>query len=357
MNKLNNMKERDLDLLGDLLSAPSPTGYEVAAKNVFCDHMSNFSNHAFSDSFQNSAFTKGAVNGRPIMLSAHYDELGFMISDISESGLCNIVCLSGEDRRVLPGSRLSAIVGDKLIDGVILYKPIHVQTNKEYNSIAKVEDLLLDFGTTTKEELKNLGIEVGTLVVYPKFDYNLEFGPSKNFIVGNSLDDKLGVYVVAEIMRRVSEKRLVEKNITLFGVGISGEESGLRGAKVAARRIDPEISIDFDVTPSTEKELGISTAKYGNIELGKGAVIEYGPDKSRRLCTELRRIADNNNIPYQIGIGRAGGTNTSKIQEHASDCETMLVSLPNRNMHQQNEMCHWEDVEACIELIVRYLED
>lgn len=350
------MKENQ-KFLEELLEAPSPTGYENAAVDVFNNHMSEFSRHAFTDKFQNSVFTKGAINGTPILLSGHYDELGFLVSEVTESGMCKIVRISGEDRRVLPGSRLSALTKDGMVDGIIQYKAIHVQTGIEYDSIAKMEDLCLDFGCTDKKELEGLGIGVGTLLVYPKYEQNINFGPSGKFIVGNSLDDKLGVYIVAEILRRVDEDLLVKKNITLFGAGVAGEESGLRGAKVLARRVDPEISIDFDVCPSTEKDLGISSAMYGDISLGKGVVIEYGPAKSRRIGDTMKYLADKNNIPYQIGVGRAGGTNTSAIQEHATNCETMLLSLPNRNMHQPYEQCHWDDVESCINLVLKWIEE
>ena len=134
------------------------------------------------------------------------------------------------------------------------------------------------------------------------------------------------------------------------------EETGLRGSKVAARRINPDISIDIDVCPVTGKEYDIDPAKYGDIKFGKGVVIENGPGKSPRIVKKLIKLAKENNIPYQLGVCRAGGTNTSAIQEHAGDCETVLLSLCNQNMHQANEICHWDDVEACIDLIVKYLE-
>ena len=357
LKAINEQMKENQGFLEELLGAPSPTGYENAAVEAFNSHMSEFSQHVFTDKFQNSVFKKGAIDGTPILLSGHYDELGFLVSEVTDSGMCKIVRISGEDRRVLPGSRLSAITeSGGLIDGIIQYKAIHVQTDSEYNSIANVEDLCLDFGCTNKKELDDFGIGVGTLLVYPKYEHNFNFGPSGKFIVGNSLDDKLGVYIVAEILRRVDEELLVKKNITLFGAGVAGEESGLRGAKVLARRVDPEISIDFDVCPSTEKDLGISSAMYGDISLGKGVVIEYGPSKSRRIGDTMKHLADKNNIPYQIGVGRAGGTNTSAIQEHATDCETMLLSLPNRNMHQPYEQCHWDDVESCINLVLKWLE-
>lgn len=352
------MKKENIEFLRKLVQTPSPTGDEGMAVEVFADHMKNFSVHKFTDKFNNCAFTASEPKegNTKVMISGHYDELSYMISYIDTTGLCNIVRCSGEDRRVLPGSKLLVLGDNGPSTGIISYKPIHVQDDKDYESIAKVEDLLLDLGCTSKEEVEELGIHVGTRAVYEKGQEILEFGPKGDFLVGPGLDDKAGVYITSEVLRRVNKDFLKAADIDLWGVGMAQEETGLRGSKVAARRINPDISIDIDVCPVTGKEYDIDPAKYGDIKFGKGVVIENGPGKSPKIVKELIELAKKNNIPYQLGVCRAGGTNTSAIQEHASDCETVLLSLPNHNMHQPNETCHWDDVEACIDLIVKYLE-
>lgn len=355
------MKKDNIEFLRKLVQTPTPTGEEEKGVEVFKEELGKYAEEYFTDNFNNSAFvvkgndTNGAATR--IMISGHLDELSYMISYVEDSGVCRIVRCSGEDRRVLPGLKLQVVSETgQLIPAIASFKPIHVQTDKEYDTIAKVEEIYLDLGCASKDEVLGLGIGIGSRVVYDKCQEMLEFGPNKDFIVGPGLDDKIGVYITAEVLRRLNKKTL-SPGTEIYGVGMAQEETGLRGSRVAARRVDPDISIDIDVCPVTGSAYGISEAKYGDIKFGKGVVIENGPGKSPRLVKELVAIAKANNIPYQMGVCRAGGTNTSKIQESAWDCETTLLSIPNSNMHQPFEFCHWTDVEACIELLVRWLEN
>lgn len=355
------MKKDNIEFLKALIQTPSPTGDERVISQLFKEHMNEFAVHRFTDKFNNCAFT--ATNkiegGTKVMISGHYDELSYMISYIDSSGLCNIVRCSGEDRRVLPGSWLAVLNdnGELMYPAVVCYKPIHVQTDGEYDSIAKVEDMMIDLGFDSKEELEKAGVHVGTRVVYDRGQEVLEFGPKGDKIVGPGLDDKVGVYITSEVLRRIDKDLLEENKIELWGVGMAQEETGLRGSKVAAKRINPNISIDIDVCPITGKEVDIDTAKFGDIKFGKGVVIENGPGKSPRIISKLVALAKQYNIPYQLGVCRAGGTNTAAIQEFSFDCETVLLSIPNHNMHQPTEICHWDDIESCIQLITKYIEE
>ena len=357
------MKKENIEFLKKLVKTPSPTGEEEKAVEVFADHMKKFATHQFTDYFNNCAFSalsKQSLKDEStrVMISGHLDELSYMISAIEDSGICRIVRCSGEDRRVLPGLKLQVITeSGELYPGIASYKPIHVQTDKEYEAIAKVEDIYFDLGCTSKEEVESLGIRIGSRVVYDKGQEMLEYGPSGDFIVAPGLDDKIGVYITSEVLRRVDKDTLRDNNIDLWCVGMAEEETGLRGSRVAARKIDPDISIDIDVCPVTGNEYGVDPSKFGNIKFGKGVVIENGPGKSPRLVKKLIAIAKQYNIPYQLGVCRAGGTNTAKIQENTWNCETTLLSIPNSNMHQPFEFCHWTDVEACIDLLTRYIED
>ena len=349
------MKKDNKNFLLDLLITPTPTSDEGRGIEVFKKKMKETSEFLFQDNFNNCVFRKGDPDGKKVMISGHIDELGFIVTHITDGGFCNISCLSGEDRRVLPGSRLQVLTsnGTSYL-GAISYKPIHVQEEEEYEKVVKVSDLLLDLGCKNREEVESLGISVGSLCVFQRGLENLDWGPSGDFILSEATDDKIGVYITEEVLSRLKNEDL--KGVNLIGAAMAQEETGLRGAGVVASRVNPDISIDIDVTPSTEDELGISKARYGDVKLGKGVVIEFGPGKSRRIAEKLIRIAKEKEIPYQIGVSRAGGTNTSRIQERSLDCETLLLSIPNRSMHTPVEVVCWTDVEACIELIVEYIK-
>lgn len=354
------MKE-NIEFLKQLVETPSPTGYENCIASVVKKYMEEFSDDCTIDNFQNveaSIVPDDDNYDNEILISAHHDELGFLVSQITEAGGLKFMRSSGEDKRTLIGSKLFVMDDeDRLIEGIVVHKPIHVIDDNEWEKPVEVSSLVLDIGCTSKDEVLDMGIHPGSHIIYPKGEENLEFGNRGKLIVSNSLDDKIGVYIVSEVARRVKSLKSFRKSSTiLYAASISGEESGLRGAGVVARRIDPDISIDIDVTPSTESDLGISKAEYGDIELGKGVVIEFGPSKSDTIAKEMVKIAKENDIKFQYGISRAGGTNTSRIQECASNCKTMLLSIPNKNMHQQNEICHWDDVQACIDLLVAWID-
>ena len=171
--------------------------------------------------------------------------------------------------------------------------------------------------------------------------------------VANGLDDKIGVFVAEEIFRYVVDEKHLPRNwknkYTVYCLAATQEETGCRSVCVAAKKINPDISIDFDVTFATDGDSGFDKHKYGDISLGKGPVICYGPEKSYRLNMILR----DNAYKYQESAGGAGGTNTDNIQKFSEDCETTLVSIPNRSMHTRVEVCDWRDVQDAVDMVSR----
>jgi endoglucanase len=344
------------DLLKQLVNIPSPTGNEERITEFLNSEFTKKGFEVeFQDKFGNIAFSIGSnCPGTKILLSAHHDELGFMVCHITDNGGCRLMRTSGEDRRILPGASLLVLTDKGPVTGVIVHKPIHVQDDEEYGEVTKMKDLILDLGCSNKQEVLNMGVHVGTRAVFTRGQEMIHFGSSGKYICAPGLDDKIGVYCVlrAMIYAQEHEEDLIRKGIRIYFASLSGEESGLRGARVAARRINPDYSIDIDVTPSTEDDMGISKDEFGDIELGKGVVIAYGPDKNLELTELLRSLAGDK---VQLEATRAGSTNTAKIQENALDCATALLSIPNKNMHQPFEICHWDDVEDCISLLENYI--
>ena len=129
------------------------------------------------------------------------------------------------------------------------------------------------------------------------------------------------------------------------------EEVGLRGAKIAASRVDPDISIDLDVSFATDEGRSIKEIPAGSIKLGSGPILSYGPDKDYGLMKDLAGLG----VKVQETVTSAGGTNTSAIQLNSRNVKTALISIPQRNMHTPVEVCSWSDLEACSDLLFKYL--
>lgn len=347
--------KRDVKFLEDLLNAKSPSGRELEATRVWESKMSEIGLvKAYSDNIGNSGFILG--NGpKKIMISGHIDEIAMMVGLIEDDGMIVLQNLAGIDKKVLPGAQV-LVLSDKgnWVKGIIHKAPIHVEgKGKDADSAIKLESLRMDIGADSKKSVENdYEVHPGSLVV---FERNVipEFGENK--IVGNALDDKIAVYITAMIAKELKEAADKTSgfmnNYTFYFVACTQEESGLRGATVAAHNINPDVSIDIDVTFATNGGL-VSKTKYGEIKLGDGVVIEYGQDKSRRIADiMLDTYKLSSDIHIQRGVARCGGTNTDAIQLSARDCETMLLSIPNLSMHTQNETCDWRDVESAIKLV------
>lgn len=337
------------EFLKKLLNAYSPSGYEKNATSEFDDYMGTFDcNHEFTDKVGNVCYSVG--NGKiPIMISGHVDEIALQIQHIDDKGFIHFVKDGGVDPKVLLGSTvmiMSSITG-KPVPGIIGKKPIHVEwkADDEKDKTTKIKDMKIDIGTESKEETMKL-VSIGDPIIIQ--DIPMELG--ENRIVGRGLDDKIGVFIVAEVLKRLSTVSL--NNVKVFGVACTQEETTASGAIISAANINPAYSIDFDVTFATDDDY-VSPCEWGDIKLGKGGAIAHGVDNNRELSSLFKNVCDKFNIPYQEFVAPTGGTDTVHIKQASSDCATQLLSIPNRNMHTQVEMCDYRDIESLIEMTVQ----
>lgn len=337
------------ELLENLLKTCSPSGYEKEALDVFNNYCSEFSKNLFSDKMGNSAFYIGNDVNNPIMISAHIDEVGYQVQYITEEGMLNIVPIGGPDKKVLLGSEV-LVKGS--IPGIIGKKPIHVEDSEERDNLElKLVDCLVDIGAESKEDAEKL-VEVGDWITFTP-NYKL-LGANK--VMSKGLDDKAGMYVVMSAFEELAKDEY-ETIENVVAVANTQEEEGLRGAKVTSRNINPRISIDIDVTFATDEGRGIEKGSHGDVKLGYGPVIVFGPDKSNRLISIVKKIAKENYIPLQFSSSYSGGTNTTAIQEHSLNCETLHIAIPNRNMHTQVEVCDLRDLENSVKLLVLLVKE
>lgn len=347
--------KEECDFLKELLETPSPSGYEVlGATEVFKKFCSeNGGKLGFTDTMGNCAYYIGPGESETsIMISGHIDEIALQVSMITEDGLLNVVRLGGIDRKCILGQEVEILssIQEKIIPGVIGKKPIHTEDWNDNSQVCKEREILVDIGADSKEEAAKL-VSIGDSMVI-KRNARLSFGPG-NRLMSKGLDDKIGVYVSALVLSRLSREKPGEVlgNKKIWCASIVQEETGLRGAKRLAKIINPKYSIDIDVTFATDDGRGIEKEIYGDIKLGKGPVIMHGPDKSPRLIKIMKEVAKEHNIKYQEAVSRAGGTNTSAIQEYSTDTETVHLAIPQRNMHTPVEICDWIDIEEAVDLI------
>jgi len=354
------------NFLKQLLETHTPSGYERLGK-IRELTQEVLSSTQYGDNIGNLYFEKGSndENALKVFISAHYDENALQVVKITNEGLLHIVNLGGLDRKTIEGSHVFVISDNwddndvtqkKLIPGIIGKKPIHKETKDEREKIDEYDKMLVDIGASSKDEVTELGIHIGSVIVFKK-DVNMTFGTKKDRIVANALDDKIGIFAVTSAFNELDENVLNTKKIKVILGWLTQEEVGLRGAIIASNRIQPDISIDVDVTFDTSKCTAISKEKHGDMELGKGVVLEYGPHANYTLFGDLKDVANKFALPYQESVAKAGGNNCSAIQLNAKDCATAHLGIPLRNMHTQVEMVHKDDVNACVDLIKLYIEN
>ena len=340
------MRAKSKTFFKDLLSKASPSGFEGPAQKTFSTYLEKSVDEVYGDYTGNRVAVLKTKVKKPlkVMLAGHCDEIGLMTTYIEETGQLRAANIGGVDPAVLPGQYVILHTKTREITGVVGRKAIHLLKKEEQGQVKK-EQLWIDCGFSSKKEAAKL-VRVGDPISYAPNYLELE---GQN-IVSKGCDDKVGVFVVAETMRLLAEKRKALK-CDVFGASTTMEEIGLRGAKTAAAGIDPDIGIAIDVThatdyPEADKKLS------GEIALGKGPVIARGANISSILFDKLVAIAEKHKIPYQIEAEpSATGTDANAIQVTSKGVATALISIPNRYMHTPSEVVNLKDLENAAKLV------
>ncbi|MEO0146437.1 MAG: M42 family metallopeptidase [candidate division WOR-3 bacterium] len=340
------MKKESLDFLKRLMEAPSPSGYEGPAAEIWRAEAKKFSDQVKTDLHGNTIAVLNKGGSPRVMLAGHIDEIGLMIQSIDENGFARFQGVGGWDPQILPGQRVVFIGKKGPVKGIIGKKPVHLMEQGERTKAVKIEELWVDFGTGSKKETEEL-ISIGDVGV---IDVGFQIIHGNNAIA-RGFDDRIGAFVVLEALRLLSKMNI---SAEVYAVATVQEEIGLRGAHTAAFGIDPKVGIAVDVTFATDYPGMGSKEKdiFGNIKLGGGPVIARGPNINHRVHELLVKTAKEKKIPYVIeAIPRGTGTDANAIQLSRAGVAAGLISVPNRNMHTPVEMVNLEDVEGAFSLL------
>lgn len=348
--------------LKKLCSIPSPDSMEYAATDFYlneCKSICEYANEnyypfkkynplvydCYRDKIGNGIVKIGKGRTK-IMISAHIDEIGMLVQRIDDKGFIHFIANGGIDKKILPGSWVSILSSSdgREIPGIIGKKPVHLEWhNEEETKVTDVKDLKIDCGFESKDEAEK-HVQIGDSIVIRGQQYI-----NGNRFISYGIDDKSGVAVVVETLKNVLSGVKIQdilKKCTLYFVACVQEETTQSGAKIASKSINPDISIDFDVTFATDDD-NVDKNEWGDISLGKGGCIAFGPDKNNDLDNKLRNICQVSKIPYQTFCVH-GGTDTLPITNYSNSdgCKSILLSIPQRNMHTNVEVCDLRDLES-----------
>lgn len=344
------------NFLYDLLNTPSPTGFEAPGQRVWAERLRRFADRVESDAYGSAwAVVEGTDPGAPtVMIEAHADEIGFMVKHIDDKGFLRIDRIGGSDGATARGKRIVLFGDEGEVPGIIGNTAIHIRERKDGEKAPEIHQLYVDIGASSPEEVAELGIRVGHPAVYA--ESSRPFG--KNQIVGRALDNRIGGFILSEVVRRIGgggPDSPNENAATCIALNSVQEEIGGHGARMATTRLQPDICLVFDVTHATDSP-DIEHAKHGEVRLGKGPTLTHGTANHPLVVERLMEIAEAEGIPVQHeSSSRYSGTDTDSIYHLNGGIPSALVSLPLRYMHSVVELADFGDVQQVIDLIAGFV--
>jgi putative aminopeptidase FrvX len=336
----------------DLLSTPSPTGFEARGQRKWVAYARQYADRVESDAYGSAwATLNGATNGRRLMFEAHADEIGYMVKYISKDGFLYVDRIGGSDVATARGRRVD-IFGDKgTVRGIIGNVAMHLRES-DGEKVPKTHQLAIDIGASSTKEVAKAGIRVGHPAVYA--DGVEELGTDK--LCGRALDNRIGGFIIAEVIARLS-KRKSRLPSTIYAVNAVQEEIGGNGAMMISHRLMPDVAIVLDVTHATDTP-HVDEKRHGSISLGAGPTLTHGSANHVEVVKRLIEVAEKHQIAVQHEASSSTtDTDTDVIFTQQSGIPSALVSLPLRYMHSAVEMAHLDDVEQTIRLLVAFAEN
>ncbi|HCF96204.1 MAG TPA: endoglucanase [Verrucomicrobia bacterium] len=338
----------DLELLRELCETGGVPGREERVAKLVYATLRGHVDSIETDPIGNViAYRKGS-GGPKLMLAGHMDEIGFIVTHVDENGFLRFNPLGGFDPKTLTAQRVVVHTASGDLPGVMGSKPIHIMTEEERKQPPKLEDYFIDLGLS--KEAVDEKVAVGDVVTRERAMVRIG-----SMINSKSLDNRAGLFVMLEAVRRLAT---MGHTVELYAVATVQEELGLRGAQVAASRIQPQIGIGLDTTIAND--VPGAQPHEAVCKLGAGAGIKIMDSSvvcDPRMVDLMRRTAQRYSIPHQMEILPRGGTDTAAMQRFGQGAITGCISIPSRYVHSVIEMISEHDLAAAVDLLVAVVAD
>ncbi len=321
------------------------SGYEHTVVNPIVDEFKPLTDEIEIDKLGNIIAIRRGENNKgniKIMLAAHMDEIGLMVTDIDKNGFIKFTNVGGIDSRTLLAQEVT-VHGKESLFGVIGAKPPHLSSPSERNDAIKMKDLSIDVGL--KKEAVEKIVEIGDLITIKRSFIDLQ----GNWISGKALDDRAGVITMYECAKELEK---LKHEADVYFVSTVQEEVGVRGATTSTYKINPDIGIAIDVGFGATPEL----PEEDVIEMSKGPGLALGGNIHPSLRKHLVKIANEYNIKYQTEVepGLTGTDARAMIMTRAG-IPSLLLSLPLRYMHTSVETIDMDDIKTSGQLLARFI--
>lgn len=328
------------------LNAFSPVGEESEGQQIWIDEIKEHVDGVHVDPYGTAVcLIKSEDSSNRVVIEAHCDEIAWIITHIEKEGYIRVKRHGGSDNMIAPSKDVVVHTKNGKIPGVFGWPAIHTR-DRYAEEGPEQHELWVDLGLESDKEVKKVGVEVGNIITF-----NDPLRRIGEYWVGRSLDNKIGGYIIAEVVKRIKQRQITLP-YDLYVVNSVQEEVGLYGAKMIAKKLKADIALVHDVCHNTNTPR-IEKSKDGDIKGGKGPTLEYTAQNHRKINKFIEEVAAENNIPIQKAVGSYGNDTMAFFLENTP---TAILATPLKYMHTTVEMAHVDDVEGCIELYIAALQ-
>jgi len=343
------------ELLKRLTETPGPSGQEQQVRDAIAKEILPFCQELREDPLGNLLVRIGTKQDYRVGILAHMDEVGFIVSMISDRGLISFEVAGTVDVRQLPGLEVDLMASDgKLIRGVIGNQSRHLQTAEELGAQISHRQLFIDIGARSRDEVLARGVSIGSGVVFATKFHQF---PNRT-VLGKALDDRISCAVLVKTIQALHSTL---KNITVYGMFTIQEEIGAKGARVVAFDVQPQMTITLDTVPTKNPDQVSSQ----ELELGRGPVIrlfdwhpstKLGMFTHRAIKDRLLQVAKEEGIAHQIDVLTSTYLDSSQAHLTAGGIPGGSICFPRRYAHGPVELSHLNDIEAGLKLLIAFIK-
>ncbi|WP_102346722.1 M42 family metallopeptidase [Bacillus sp. Marseille-P3661] len=344
--------DETLVMLKDLTDAKGIPGNEREVREVVKKYISPYADEITQDNLGSLIAKKvGKADGPKIMVAGHLDEVGFMVTQITEKGFIKFQTVGGWWSQVMLAQRVTVMTRKGDITGIIGSKPPHILSPEARKKPAEIKDMFIDIGASSKAEAMEWGVLPGDSIV-PYFEFTIM--NNEKMLLAKAWDNRIGCAIAIDVLKNLKG---VEHPNTVFGVATVQEEVGLRGAKTATAHIQPDIGFAVDVgiagdTPGiSEKESMSKMGEGPQIVLYDASIVAH-----KGLRDFVVQTAEENNIPFQYESMPGGGTDAGAIHLTANGVPALSITVATRYIHSNAAMLHRDDYENAVKLIVEVIK-
>ncbi len=327
-------------MLKELSEISGISGDEDRIRSFIKENIYQYADELIEDNYGNLIVRKGKINKIKILLAAHMDEVGMMITNIEKNGLLRFKTIGLRSQTILAKK---VIVGEKRIPGVIGHKPIHLTQRGETDKVPEIKELFIDIGANSREEVERL-IQIGDTATF-----DTKFRKEGEIIYGKALDNRLGCYILMNLIKMT--------DIPAYYAFTVQEEVGLRGARIVAFRVNPDIAIAVDTTGSGEFPEKKDLPEYP--VMGRGPALTFADSTilcDRKLLKIFESTAKKYCIPFQYKQPMIGGTDAGVIHITGEGVPSAVISTPARYIHSPISIASMKDIKNGIKLLSLTME-